>query len=171
MSMESLKKHVNSQRNLISVFHSSDNGMGAAATVILIILFLGFPLPSSAHSSDCPVDVQSWNYTVITSKCKGPQYPAKTCCEALRDLACPYSRELNDLDNNCATTMFSYINLYGNYPPGLFANTCRDSERGLECTDAQKSKSSNTSSSTTATATPIITLLTFILLTLYCIFL
>ncbi|KAL5207687.1 hypothetical protein ABZP36_032122 [Zizania latifolia] len=29
--------------------------------------------------------------------------------------------------------MFSYINLYGKYPPGLFANQCRDDEKGLSC--------------------------------------
>ncbi|GER52728.1 GPI-anchored protein LORELEI [Striga asiatica] len=40
---------------------------------------------------------------------------------------------LNDLSNDCASSMFSYINLHGRYPPGLFANECRDSRQGLEC--------------------------------------
>lgn len=85
----------------------------------------------------CPVNFENLNYTIITSKCKGPKYPAKLCCDAFKGFACPYADQLNDQTNNCATTMFSYINLYGKYPPGLFANECRDSKRGLECTDAQ----------------------------------
>ncbi|KAI3675728.1 hypothetical protein L1987_85320 [Smallanthus sonchifolius] len=40
---------------------------------------------------------------------------------------------VNDLSNECSSTMFSYINLYGNYPPGLFANLCRDDKIGLIC--------------------------------------
>ncbi|KNA15486.1 hypothetical protein SOVF_097890 [Spinacia oleracea] len=120
--------------------------------------------------ADCPVDFQHLNYTIITSRCKGPKYPANICCEAFNDLACPYGPTLNDITNNCATTMFSYINLYGKYPPGLFANICRDSKRGLECTAAQTSKSSHAtaSSSTIAAATPTIVLL--LILILYCMF-
>ncbi|KMS98479.1 hypothetical protein BVRB_4g091740 [Beta vulgaris subsp. vulgaris] len=112
---------------------------------------------------DCPIDVENLNYTVITSKCKGPRYPPNLCCEAYRELACPYSVEVNDLTNNCATTMFSYINLYGRYPPGLFANVCRDSRRGLECTDAQVSKfSPATPSNSTAAPSPTIVLSFFL---------
>jgi hypothetical protein len=29
--------------------------------------------------------------------------------------------------------MFSYINLYGKYPPGLFAHECREGKLGLSC--------------------------------------
>lgn len=29
--------------------------------------------------------------------------------------------------------MFSYINLSGKYPPGLFASECREGKLGLEC--------------------------------------
>ncbi|KAI8557381.1 hypothetical protein RHMOL_Rhmol04G0006600 [Rhododendron molle] len=29
--------------------------------------------------------------------------------------------------------MFSYINLYGKYPPGLFASECKDGKQGLAC--------------------------------------
>ncbi|KAJ0870009.1 putative GPI-anchored protein LORELEI [Helianthus annuus] len=81
----------------------------------------------------CPVNFEFMNYTIITSRCKGPQYPAKLCCDAFKDFACPYSDDLNDLSNDCSSTMFSYINLYGNYPPGLFANLCRDDKIGLIC--------------------------------------
>ncbi|KAJ4968820.1 hypothetical protein NE237_015521 [Protea cynaroides] len=81
----------------------------------------------------CPVNFESLNYTIITSKCKGPQYPAKLCCPALQEFACPYVDEVNDLTNDCASTMFSYINLYGKYPTGLFASECRDAKEGLTC--------------------------------------
>ncbi|KAG1364275.1 putative GPI-anchored protein LLG1 [Cocos nucifera] len=29
--------------------------------------------------------------------------------------------------------MFSYINLYGRYPPGLFASECKEGKEGLIC--------------------------------------
>jgi hypothetical protein len=73
------------------------------------------------------------NYTIITSKCKGPKYPSDLCCGAFKEFACPYADVLNDLTNDCATTMFSYINVNGNYPPGLFANECKDGKLGLAC--------------------------------------
>nr|CAD1831407.1 unnamed protein product [Ananas comosus var. bracteatus] len=81
----------------------------------------------------CPVNFEFLNYTIITSKCKGPQYPASLCCSAFKEFACPYSNELNDGTNDCASTMFSYINLYGKYPPGLFASECREGKEGLSC--------------------------------------
>lgn len=81
----------------------------------------------------CPVNFEFLNYTIITSQCKGPQYSPKLCCGAFKDFACPYADELNDLTNDCASTMFSYINLYGKYPPGLFASECREGKEGLEC--------------------------------------
>ncbi|XP_047334346.1 GPI-anchored protein LLG1 [Impatiens glandulifera] len=84
----------------------------------------------------CSVNFEFQNYTIITSKCKGPQYPANLCCSAFKEFACPFSAELNDLSNDCASTMFSYINLYGKYPPGLFASQCREGKQGLAC-DAQ----------------------------------
>ncbi|GLT56690.1 hypothetical protein SLA2020_297160 [Shorea laevis] len=83
----------------------------------------------------CTVDFEHQNYTIITSKCKGPQYHANLCCEALKEFACPSSEDINDLSTNCAATMFSYINLYGKYPPGLFASLCREGQNGLECKD------------------------------------
>lgn len=75
------------------------------------------------------------NYTIITSRCKGPLYQAALCCEALKDFACPYAVYINDPATNCAATMFSFIHLYGKYPPGLFANTCREGNSGLKCPD------------------------------------
>ncbi|KAG6589217.1 GPI-anchored protein LLG3, partial [Cucurbita argyrosperma subsp. sororia] len=82
---------------------------------------------------ECTVDMEAQNYTILTSQCKGPKYPPKVCCHALLEFCCSFVEELNDRTNNCATTMFSYINLYGQYPPGLFANQCKGGEQGLEC--------------------------------------
>ncbi|GMP52001.1 hypothetical protein CsSME_00017996 [Camellia sinensis var. sinensis] len=81
----------------------------------------------------CPVNFEFLNYTIITSQCKGPQYAPNICCPAFKEFACPYADALNDLSNDCATTMFSYINLYGKYPPGLFASVCREGKQGLAC--------------------------------------
>ncbi|KAL2335826.1 hypothetical protein Fmac_010272 [Flemingia macrophylla] len=81
----------------------------------------------------CSVNFEFLNYTIITSKCKGPQYPPKECCGAFKEFACPYADVINDLTNECASTMFSYINLYGKYPPGLFASECHEGKLGLAC--------------------------------------
>ncbi|KAA8526389.1 hypothetical protein F0562_008408 [Nyssa sinensis] len=83
--------------------------------------------------ADCSVNFETLNYTILTTQCKGPQYPAKLCCDAFKQFACPYTEQLNDRQNNCAETMFSYINLYGKYPPGLFANMCKEGKEGLAC--------------------------------------
>ncbi|XP_011097693.1 GPI-anchored protein LLG1 [Sesamum indicum] len=81
----------------------------------------------------CPVNFEFQNYTIITSQCKGPNYSPKLCCSAFKDFACPFVDELNDLSNSCVTTMFSYININGKYPQGLFASLCREKKEGLEC--------------------------------------
>lgn len=73
------------------------------------------------------------NYTDLISKCKGPDYPVAVCCDALAEFACPHADYINDLSTNCATMMFSYINLNGRYPPGLFANQCVADKDGLNC--------------------------------------
>ncbi|XP_077237466.1 LORELEI-LIKE-GPI-ANCHORED PROTEIN 1 [Tasmannia lanceolata] len=81
----------------------------------------------------CSVNFEFLNYTVITSQCKGPAYPPTLCCGAFKKFACPYVDEINDLNTDCASTMFSYINLYGKYPPGLFSSECREGRYGLAC--------------------------------------
>ena len=86
-----------------------------------------------ALSAACPVNFEFLNYTIITSQCKGPQYPPSSCCASFKELACPYADLISDLTNECASIMFSYINLNGKYPPGLFANECKDGKLGLEC--------------------------------------
>lgn len=82
---------------------------------------------------DCPVNFEFQNYTVITGRCKGPKYPPKDCCDSFKEFACPFNNYINDESNDCASTMFSYINLYGKYPPGLFAHECREGKLGLSC--------------------------------------
>ncbi|EMS49601.1 hypothetical protein TRIUR3_12870 [Triticum urartu] len=82
---------------------------------------------------ECPVTFEGANYTLITSKCKGPLYQPALCCAALTEFACPYDTYINDVATNCAATMFSLIHLYGKYPAGLFANTCKGDNLGLKC--------------------------------------
>ncbi|CAA0396575.1 unnamed protein product [Arabidopsis thaliana] len=73
------------------------------------------------------------DYKVLTKRCKGPAFPAKECCSAFKEFACPYVSQINDMNSDCAQTMFSYMNIYGNYPTGLFANECRERKDGLVC--------------------------------------
>ncbi|KAF9673192.1 hypothetical protein SADUNF_Sadunf11G0123000 [Salix dunnii] len=88
----------------------------------------------------CPISFEFLNYTIITSQCKGPQYPPSLCCASFKELACPYAALLNDPTNECASNMFSYINLNGKYPPGLFANECKDGKLGLACSASPPSE-------------------------------
>ncbi|KAL4364036.1 hypothetical protein GQ457_04G005560 [Hibiscus cannabinus] len=90
-------------------------------------------------TKECDEDFQHKNYTILTSSCKGPRYPRDGCCNALSEFACPFVEKVNDERTNCASTMFSYINLYGKYPPGLFANLCTKDKEGLVCPDEPKS--------------------------------
>ncbi|KAL5200988.1 hypothetical protein ABZP36_035342 [Zizania latifolia] len=126
---------------------------------------------SLLQAKDCPVSFEGANYTVITSRCKGPLYPPSLCCGALKDFACPYATYINDVTTTCATTMFSYINLYGKYPPGLFANTCREDANGLACPEDMpqvqpgSEKSSSSSSFAVAAATvPLVAVATSLLI-------
>ncbi|PUZ77405.1 hypothetical protein GQ55_1G368100 [Panicum hallii var. hallii] len=92
---------------------------------------------------NCAMNFEFQNYTIITSKCKGPKFPADQCCGAFKEFACPFLDYINDDSSDCASAMFSYINLYGKYPPGLFANMCREGKKGLACTDAQRATTAN----------------------------
>ncbi|EAY87333.1 hypothetical protein OsI_08737 [Oryza sativa Indica Group] len=112
-------------------------GLASASPFISDSVFLG-SVGSTGRSllqakKNCPVNFEFQNYTIITSKCKGPRFPAKQCCDAFKEFACPFNEYINDESNDCASTMFSYINLYGKYPPGLFANECREGKLGLSC--------------------------------------
>ncbi|OVA01382.1 hypothetical protein BVC80_437g3 [Macleaya cordata] len=114
----------------------------------------------------CPVNFESQNYTIITSQCKGPQYSPKLCCTAFTEFACPFLDDLKDLSNDCATTMFSYINLYGKYPPGLFANECKGDKEGLICPSPPPGASKNEAGSISRTFSPVLLILTTSLLLL-----
>ncbi|QHN77793.1 uncharacterized protein LOC107619229 isoform X2 [Arachis ipaensis] len=48
----------------------------------------------------CFVNFEFANHTIITSKCKGPNYPPKECYGAFKEFACPYADVLNDLQND-----------------------------------------------------------------------
>lgn len=97
--------------------------------LIFIILFYFIFL-------DCRVNFRQQNYTKLTSKCKAPKYYGRLCCPAFKDFACPFSDDLNDVNNNdCAYIMFSFINLHGKYPPGLFFDKCVEGKFGLRCPD------------------------------------
>jgi len=108
--------------------------------------------------SDCAMNFEFQNYTIITSKCKGPKFPADQCCGAFKEFACPFRDYINDDSSDCSSAMFSYINLYGKYPPGLFANICREGKKGLECTDAQSAVTANGSQRTRSSSLVLVTL-------------
>lgn len=110
------------------------------------------------------------NYTIITGKCKGPQYPANLCCAAFKELACPFADQLNDETNDCASTMFSYINLYGKYPPGLFASECREGKEGLAC-PATPPESEDGNASADFTSQTLASLLTLLICAMVLVFL
>ncbi|XP_058113064.1 GPI-anchored protein LLG1-like [Magnolia sinica] len=94
----------------------------------------------------CPIDFEHMNYTVITSQCKAPDYVPELCCKAFKTFACPYADELSDVRNECATNMFSYINLHGNNNlSGVFSSYCREGKDGISC-PATPPQSENTNS-------------------------
>lgn len=93
----------------------------------------------------CPVNFENENYTIVTSQCKGPVYKRDLCCNSFLQIACPYWEHINDEKTNCASTLFSYINLYGKYPPGLFSSMCKGGKDGLSCDHVHKPASQNPS--------------------------
>uniref|UniRef100_A0A2P2JUY7 Uncharacterized protein MANES_01G006300 n=1 Tax=Rhizophora mucronata TaxID=61149 RepID=A0A2P2JUY7_RHIMU len=100
------------------------------------------------------------NYTIITSQCKGPNYPPDRCCSAFKDFACPYADVLNDGTNDCSEIMFNYISLNGKYPSGLFASECREGKEGLACPPTP-SQSENLSGSQITCVPPRMLMLAF----------
>lgn len=88
-----------------------------------------------ASMKPCPVDMAAADYAVLTSRCRWPPFDPSPCCAAFKDLACPYAYFFNDNSTDCAVTMFQYIRLYGNYPPGVFYLNCKEGPEGLKCPD------------------------------------
>ena len=78
------------------------------------------------------MDFESQNYTIITSRCKGPQSPPTECCAAFKEFACPFAAYINNQSTNCADTMLTYINVHGSYPAGLF-DECLVGMEGVSC--------------------------------------
>ncbi|CAD5168041.1 unnamed protein product [Musa acuminata subsp. malaccensis] len=148
-------------------------GLAAGSTFISDTVF---ELHGSAGRSllqaktSCPIDLEGMNSTIITGKCKGPQYPANLCCAAFKELACPFADQLNDETNDCASTMFSYINLYGKYPPGLFASECREGKEGLAC-PATPPESEDGNASADFTSQTLASLLTLLICAMVLVFL
>lgn len=91
----------------------------------------------SPNCAACSVMFEYENYSVLTSQCKGPNYPARVCCEAFKQFACPYTEVINDLSTDCAASMFDWIYIYGKYPAGLFYNNCKEGKEGLDCRSVQ----------------------------------
>lgn len=101
------------------------------------------------------MNFENQNYTIVTSKCKGPNYPPKICCDAFKEFACPFAEAISDLKTDCSSTMFSYINIYGKYPPGLFSSQCREGKEGLDCTSIAVEPPKPNTASTTTTHLPL----------------
>ncbi|CAF2131783.1 hypothetical protein BRARA_K00032 [Brassica rapa] len=136
----------NSPRCLVSLLSILLLSGSASSLHISLDEFESHPATSRGllqAKTPCKEDFANKNYTIITSKCKGPNYPAKACCSAFKDFACPFAEALNDDKTECASTMFSYINIYGRYPPGIFANMCKEGKEGLDCTDVMTATSSS----------------------------
>ncbi|XP_057796842.1 GPI-anchored protein LLG3-like [Salvia miltiorrhiza] len=115
------------------------------------------------QKSSCAVDFENMNYTVITSQCKGPNYSAGRCCPPLKQLLCPVKDQINDLKSDCADVFFSYVNLYGKYPPGLFASLCKEGEAGLDCKGVNVSKNGAACAACSSYLVMIIAALAFML--------
>lgn len=81
----------------------------------------------------CPLNFQFMNYTMITSRCKGPHFPHVECCDAFKEFACPYRNYINDESTDCLTLMLSNIKLYGGYPVGLFSTNCLAGRPLIDC--------------------------------------
>eukprot|EP01018_Ginkgo_biloba_P025397 Gb_10167 [translate_table: standard] len=140
-----------------------------------LIYFLIFFAPAAAHSlseeglhsfsagsrsllqnkKSCPIGFEFRNYTILTSQCKGPDYNKTLCCTAFKQFACPVAQYINDLTTDCAATMFSYINLHGQYPPALFASLCQEGTQGLEC-DAESPDSTVSKASDALNANQVV---------------
>ncbi|KAK4366333.1 hypothetical protein RND71_014213 [Anisodus tanguticus] len=83
--------------------------------------------------NDCPIDFEKEDFSVLTNQCKGPNYNPITCCNGLKQVACRHPKEVNGVENGCATGMFYFINKRGGYPYSLFSNMCKEDKEGLNC--------------------------------------
>ncbi|KAF2535824.1 hypothetical protein F2Q68_00018912 [Brassica cretica] len=47
-------------------------------------------LLQTTEKVSCPMNFQFMNYTIITSRCKGPHFQHIECCDAFKEFACLY---------------------------------------------------------------------------------
>ncbi|XP_024372672.1 GPI-anchored protein LLG2 isoform X1 [Physcomitrium patens] len=80
----------------------------------------------------CPVDFANQNYSIVTSVCNATAPDMPKCCSSFTEFACQFASYINDESTNCATAMFSYLNIAGNYQAQLFQG-CRGDAQGLPC--------------------------------------
>ncbi len=83
--------------------------------------------------TECPVNFEVQNYSSITSVCVAPNYDSTLCCPPFVAFVCKFLTYFNDQSTDCAATLFSYLNLAGHYPAGLFANECTGVQQGIPC--------------------------------------
>lgn len=132
--------------------HNFDSGFFILE--VFLCVYYAYKIPyflGQSMVTECSLNLEFMNYTVITSQCKGPKFPVKECCSSFLEFACPYAEQLNDLSTDCASTMFSYINIYGKYPAGLFSSQCKGDKEGLECPDMPPNSVADVNTATTTT--------------------
>lgn len=83
--------------------------------------------------AECPIDFATKNYSSITNVCHESNPDKVLCCSAFVNFTCQYVTYFNDQTTNCATTLFSYLSLAGNYSAELFSSLCQGSQQGLLC--------------------------------------
>lgn len=159
-----IDRNLGVNRSIFDTMHSSTRKCDFLALCYLMLICLTFLSPPASaeflsgealhqpnvgarsllqNLASCPVSFEFQNYTIITSQCKGPNYTRELCCTAFTEFACPFAQNINNLSTDCSQTMFSYINLYGKYPPGLFSNLCQGDQHGLLCEAEVPSPSSS----------------------------
>ncbi|XP_022747375.1 GPI-anchored protein LLG1-like [Durio zibethinus] len=87
------------------------------------------------------------NIGLSRANAKGPNTQLLIAAVQLQhssNFACALAKQINDLTTDCASTMFSCINLYGKYTPGLFASECRDGKEGLQSSASPPVVAANT---------------------------
>ncbi|KAL8505373.1 hypothetical protein ACS0TY_016564 [Phlomoides rotata] len=90
-------------------------------------------LQAQVPKTKCSYNFDNLDYTVITSVCKGPEYPQEPCCDGFKKLVCPYVDYFNNATTTCADDIVSSIQNKGKYPDDLFFRLCRDGKDGLVC--------------------------------------
>uniref|UniRef100_A0A7N0UQI7 GPI-anchored protein LLG1-like domain-containing protein n=1 Tax=Kalanchoe fedtschenkoi TaxID=63787 RepID=A0A7N0UQI7_KALFE len=100
-------------------------------------LNLRFSLIYSSYVLVCFLFVGSSTATYISDDMSGSHVSVgRSLLQTRKSSECSVNFELldySDLINQCKGP--SCINLYGKYPPGLFASLCPEGKEGLDCTN------------------------------------